>query len=641
MLFFLLFTSMVGCNEEEIKVTPQNELVAVAGADKTILVNEEVILDGSGSYDKNNKPFTYFWSIKTKPQGSVVPMGNSNAAKATFKPDVAGTYVIQLRITQDQWSAEDELRLTVNSNNPNVPVVSIISENINSNRTLNDIFEDATQPDYIVTHDILVNADLVIMPGVVIAFEEDKGIEIVNGSIRAIGTSDKGITFKGLGDRPSYWKGILLHSNHESNELKYVAIKQAGSSAFTETGIRSNLTLVGSDFSGATLSVTHAVFSESGGYGFYAQGLSLLTHFANNAFLTNAKTAFIPANQLHKIDVVSFTGTDGFETGGLVQQHGDITWKKLAGGSYRVTNDIHIKAGVTIEAGTSFKMKTGTSIDVLETGYLKAIGTADFRVTFTSASPIEHWNGILFNSWNQNNILSYSYVSDAGLNKLGGAAFKANIVVGEQGLASVENSIIKNGLGYGVVAKSLERINGNVALVNNFENLASGRVFPTPVGDPDQPPVAGVWLDQWSFNQGANAITANFYNQQTGTWFNGASNPWTMASAGFGIQIDENGNFTWTIAEHSPMIGCESYSAEYIMGKAAVSPDKISFDIEYWRSKFINSCDETQNVDTGVTPFELSLPYQITKVIRANSEEVYWQLKFKNPDNSTFSFYRR
>jgi hypothetical protein len=153
--------------------------------------------------------------------------------------------------------------------------------------------------------------------------------------------------------------------------------------------------------------------------------------------------------------------------------------------------------------------------------------------------------------------------------------------------------------------------------------------------------MTGAWMDYWSFFiQGATAVNNNYYNAQTSTWFGGAADPWTMANAGFGIQFNQDGHFIWTAAERSPGAGCDSYSAEYMTGVAAISTTAVVFDLDFWRSKFINLCDETQNVDTNVTPFEVSLPYQIREKQKPSGEN-YWELKFTNRDGSTFSYYRK
>jgi hypothetical protein len=479
------------------------------------------------------------------------------------------------------------------------------------------------------------------MPGVVIAFHENKGMQLMNGAVRAVGTPDHGIIFKGLTDQPSYWKGIVIHSNNELNEFEFVTIKQAGSATFTETGVKANVTLAGSAIEGGALKISHTVFSESGGYGLYVQGTSTLNRFSNNAFLNNAfSAAYIPASQLHKIDVVSFTGTNGVETGGVLFQESEITWKKLTG-SYFVTSDIQIYSGVSIDAGASFKMSSGITIQITDNGYLRAIGSAELRTVFTSSGNGIYWNGLYFNSGNQNNTISYCDISYAGMNKIAAAAHPANIVIGNAGTAIIEHSIIKNGLGYGLVTPSLEQVNEDLAQVNTFNNLQKGSVFPETIIQPELPPLTGIWVDQWTFNQHINNIADNYYNPQTGTWFQGAANPWAMNPAGFGIHFAENGNFTWTIAEQSPMTGCESWSAEYITGTTTVTPGTITFNQDYWRSKFINSCDETWNIDTEVTTSVISIPYKIEKMYNVWTYEEYWRLTFTNPDNSTFYYYRR
>ena len=88
------------------------------------------------------------------------------------------------------------------------------------------------------------------------------------------------------------------------------------------------------------------------------------------------------------------------------------------------------------------------------------------------------------------------------------------------------------------------------------------------------------------------------------------------------------------------MTGCESWSAEYITGTASIASDEIIFHQNFWRSKFVNSCDPSQNVDMEVTPSDIPLTFKIEKMYDVFSGEEYWQLKFTNPDGSTFSFFR-
>jgi hypothetical protein len=83
-------------------------VVADAGVDRTVALNQEVTLDGSGSTDKrgaadvNGDKLKYVWafaSADSKPSGagSVVLKG-STTAKPTFTPTVTGIYKITLQV---------------------------------------------------------------------------------------------------------------------------------------------------------------------------------------------------------------------------------------------------------------------------------------------------------------------------------------------------------------------------------------------------------------------------------------------------------------------------------------------------------------------------------------------------------------
>ena len=634
-----MLAATVGCNDDD-DIVSKEILVAAAGDDKVAKVNDEISFDGSASYAKDNKSFHHQWAVTTKPHGSAANFENSTAIKPTFKPDKAGLYVIQLRIVRDHLFSTDDLKLTV-TDDPEGPTTIILNEDISENTTLHDIFEDPSHADYRVVADIAVRGDLTIMPGVTIAFEENTGLEIVTGSIQAKGFADKRITFKGVSDQPGVWKGIVIHTNSSLNKLEFTTITHGGSSVLTPSGIKANVTLAGSATSGAAAKITHSSFSESGGYGLYVEGMSSLSNFEFNFFASNAlAAAFIPAGRLHQIDTESFLDINNVpqtvETGGLVQSENEITWKRI---HYLISTDITIDAGVTIEAGAHFQFTERTFMKVTNSGYLNAAGTEASRITFTSTSPHLYWNGLYFNTYHHQNNIQFSEISNAGANRVSDADHAGNVIVGSNGILKIENSVVKDGLGYGIVAKSSSSINANVIAANTFSNLQRGWVFPEQLED--VPPLAGIWLDQWSFNHNAEDIANNLYDRNTGTWFGGAANPWAMTAVSFGIRIEDNGRFTWTIAEHSPMTGCESYSSEFITGHATVASNVISFEQDYWRSKFVNKCDESQNVDTDVTPTVFVLPYTITKMYNVLTGEQYWELKLINPDNSTFSLYRR
>ena len=513
--FFIFFiTFLFSCHDDEVVETPQNRLVAVAGNDQTVTVQDNVALDGSASEDGNNKPFSFSWSVKSRPQGSSVSIMTPGAVKASFVPDVAGTYVLRLTIAQGHWTAYDDVNINVRPLEDNGPETITLNEDIIASTTWHDIFEDPDKTDYLVTEDIDVRADLSIMPGVVIAVASDKGIQIVDGSVSAKGNAEKKIIFKGVDNGVGYWKGILIMSNSDLNQFEYVTVQQGGSSIFAESGTKANVALAGTDFSGAALGVIHSSFTESGAYGLYVQGMSSLHVFSSNSFSANRSLpAYISAAQLHKVEGNN-TGLTEIETGGTILTPGHVVWKKIENGSYLVTSDIQVKAGVTVEAGASFRMKTATTIHVTDNGYLKLQGTSESRITFSSTAPEVYWNGIYFNSYQSNNKVQYSEVANAGLSKIADAEHAGNIVLGHSGMLIVENSIIKNGKGYGLVARTSGQVNANVNEVNTFVNLENGSVFPDMSQSPEKPSLAGAWMDEWSHVQRLSGIHDNFYNRE-------------------------------------------------------------------------------------------------------------------------------
>lgn len=73
--------------------------VADAGLGQAVMVGEPVNLDGSGSFDANGDFLYYNWAIAAAPAGSLAYIQDPTAQLTSFVPDLAGTYVIQLVVS--------------------------------------------------------------------------------------------------------------------------------------------------------------------------------------------------------------------------------------------------------------------------------------------------------------------------------------------------------------------------------------------------------------------------------------------------------------------------------------------------------------------------------------------------------------
>lgn len=80
--------------------------VADPGTSQSTVVFQAVALDGGASWDANGDSLTYHWSLLSYPQGSVAAIVNPTAEVAAFTPDVEGTYVIQLVVSDGIASSD-------------------------------------------------------------------------------------------------------------------------------------------------------------------------------------------------------------------------------------------------------------------------------------------------------------------------------------------------------------------------------------------------------------------------------------------------------------------------------------------------------------------------------------------------------
>ena len=101
-------------NLSVVATTANSAPVANAGADQRVPIGAQVNLDGGASSDANGDTLTFRWQFSSVPAGSSADLLNPDAQIATFTPDVAGTYVVNLTVNDGAASSNaDPVSVTV------------------------------------------------------------------------------------------------------------------------------------------------------------------------------------------------------------------------------------------------------------------------------------------------------------------------------------------------------------------------------------------------------------------------------------------------------------------------------------------------------------------------------------------------
>ena len=81
---------------DTVIINANTKPVANAGNPQTVVEETPITRDGNNSFDAENDPLTYIWTITASPQGSTATLSGSTSATPGFVPDTAGSYTFQL-----------------------------------------------------------------------------------------------------------------------------------------------------------------------------------------------------------------------------------------------------------------------------------------------------------------------------------------------------------------------------------------------------------------------------------------------------------------------------------------------------------------------------------------------------------------
>lgn len=82
--------------------------VGVAGPDQTVPVYSLVTLNGTGSHDAEGDALIFQWTLESRPHGSMASIFNPTFAQPTFIPDLPGTYVVTIVVSDGKSSSTSD-----------------------------------------------------------------------------------------------------------------------------------------------------------------------------------------------------------------------------------------------------------------------------------------------------------------------------------------------------------------------------------------------------------------------------------------------------------------------------------------------------------------------------------------------------
>jgi hypothetical protein len=348
---------------------------------------------------------------------------------------------------------------------------------IDTDTTLVNRISDAGMADYVAHSDLTITAALTIEAGVIIAFDEDVQLVIdTGGSIDANGTASEGIVMtSSRASEGIKWAGLNVASTSTINSLDYVTVLHAGGDAasYINSAWRAGGIILENE---GTLSITNSTIKESDDYGLYLDDNAVLGTFSSNTFTDNdGEAAAIPFNQIGALDSeTSFSGNghNGVSIYKSALSDEQTAPALSAGAKYLVNGDLKVQGKLTIAEGSQFIFNEDKNLLVESTGSLKATGTADNLIVFTSSDTAGgiKWGGIGIESTSTVNEFDYVEVSHGGGADLYyvNSAWRSGNIVLDEGHLKLTNSTVSEGGSHGLWVDSNSDL--TTFSVNTFTN---------------------------------------------------------------------------------------------------------------------------------------------------------------------------
>ncbi len=114
----LSFAAGCGSSSSSSPLPDGQAPVADAGRDQSVPTGATVTLDGSESSDPDGQSITYLWTLVSTPPQSAAVLSNATAPRPTFTADQAGTYELELVVSDGELSSDaDDVVITATDSN--------------------------------------------------------------------------------------------------------------------------------------------------------------------------------------------------------------------------------------------------------------------------------------------------------------------------------------------------------------------------------------------------------------------------------------------------------------------------------------------------------------------------------------------
>ena len=334
------------------------------------------------------------------------------------------------------------------------------------------VWPSLDQP-WLVDGVVTVNAALSVAPGARLQFATDAGIEVVDGSLAAIGTAAAHISMRGAVDVAGAWSGLSFNSNNPLNALTFVDVAHGGGARWGGTEDEANVYVQDT----GRVSIANSQFTDSQDYGVYFEAEATVVAFSNNTFSDNAQAAVgISANTLGALD--SASDYDDTASRGVEVRAATVTapqtWQDFNATTV-FTGVSLLNAAVTIADGADYRFDVDAGLDV-RSGALTAIAAAPNGIRLVGLLPVAgQWSGVIFQSNSPSNALTNVEIRHGGGERFSGTSGQANVYVNDNARVSLTSCLLADSAAFGLFSEA----SATATVVGlSFANNVSGNVGP-------------------------------------------------------------------------------------------------------------------------------------------------------------------